>query len=151
MKVRRIVTGHDPSGRSTVWKDGEATNQSRRIEGLESTLLWVNDEVPAAFDGAEDPSARKVGIAPPPGGTRFSILEIQPGNQHFMHRTDTVDYVVCVAGTIDMDLDGGEVVKMQAGDVLIQRGTNHSWVNRASVPARIAVVLVDGKPKRVTA
>jgi quercetin dioxygenase-like cupin family protein len=148
MKVRRIVTGHDASGRSTVWKDGEATNQSRPLEGLESTLLWVSDEVPAGFDGVEDPSARKVGIAPPPGGTRFSTLEIQPGNQHFMHRTDTVDYVVCVAGTIDMDLDGGQVVKMQAGDVLIQRGTNHSWVNRGSVPARIAVVLVDGKPKR---
>jgi quercetin dioxygenase-like cupin family protein len=151
MKVRRIVTGHDASGRSTVWKDGEATNQPRRIEGLESTLLWASDEVPAAFDGVEDPSARKMGIAPPPGGTRFSILEIQPGNQHFMHRTDTVDYVVCVAGSIEMDLDGGEVVKMHAGDVLIQRGTNHSWVNRGSVPARMAVVLVDGKPKRVTA
>lgn len=148
MKVRRVVTAHDDSGRAIVWKDGEAANQTRPLDGLESTLLWVTDGVPTDYQLNDDPSTRKMGIAPPPGGTRFATLEIQPGNQHFMHRTDSVDYVVCIAGTIDMDLDGGEVVKMRPGDVLIQRGTNHSWVNRGNVPARIAVVLVDGTPKR---
>lgn len=148
MKVRRIVTGHDASGRAIVWKDGEIPDPSRPLQGLESALLWVTDEVPADYRGEEDPSTRKLGIAPPAGGTRFSTLEIQPGNQHYMHRTDTIDYVVCIAGPIDMDLDGGESVTLQAGDVLVQRGTNHSWVNRGSRPARIAVVLVDAKPKR---
>jgi quercetin dioxygenase-like cupin family protein len=90
---------------------------------------------------------RKLGLAPAPGGTRFSVLEIEPGNQAYRHRTDTLDYVVCIAGEIEMELDDS-VVKMAAGDVMIQRGTSHAWVNRGKVPARIAVVLVDGKPKR---
>jgi quercetin dioxygenase-like cupin family protein len=149
VKVRRIVTGHDGSGRAIVWKDGDVPEPSRRLPGLQSALLWVTDEVPADYRGEEDPSTRKLGIAPPAGGTRFSMLEIQPGNQHYMHRTDTIDYVVCIDGPIDMDLDGGEVVTLQAGDALVQRGTNHSWVNRGTRPARIAVVLVDAKPKSV--
>jgi hypothetical protein len=121
---------HGPRRRRTCdrldgWRGREPT---RALEGLGSTLLWLTDAVPTDYRGDDDPSARKSGIAPPPDGTRFATLEIQPGNQHFMHRTDTLDYVVCIAEAIDMDLDGGEVVTMQPGDVLIQRGTSHSWV-----------------------
>ena len=147
MKIRRIVTGHDANGKSVVWKDAPAQNQRSAVPGLVSTLMWATDETPFDYTGEEDMGERKLGIAPPPGGTRFSVLEIQPGNRAYMHRTDTIDFLVCIAGEIEMDLDDS-VVKMAAGDVMVQRGTNHSWVNRGKVPARIAVVLVDGKPKR---
>ena len=147
MKLRRIVTGHDAAGRAAVWKDGEPPTVFRAVEGITSALLWSTDATPADYTGENDMGARKLGIAPPAGGTRFSFLEIQPGNQAYLHRTDTVDFIVCVAGEIEMDLDDS-TVRMAAGDVMIQRGTSHAWVNRGSVPARIAVVLVDGKPKR---
>jgi uncharacterized cupin superfamily protein len=62
-----------------------------------------------------------------------------------MHRTETIDYVIVIAGEIDMDMDE-ETVHLRAGDVMVQRGTNHAWVNRGTVPARLAFVLVDAAP-----
>jgi quercetin dioxygenase-like cupin family protein len=147
MKVRRIVTGHDARGKAVVWRDAPAGNEQSRADRIISTLIWSTDATPFDYTRDEDMAERKLGIAPPAGGTRFSFLEIQPGNSAYMHRTDTIDYVVCVAGEIDMDLDDS-TVKLRAGDAMVQRGTNHAWVNRGSEPCRLAVVLVDGIPKR---
>ena len=71
-----------------------------------------------------------------------------PGNAPYLHRTDSLDYVICLQGEVEMQLDDGASVKLAAGDVLVQRGTNHAWLNRGSAPCRLAVVLIDGKPKR---
>jgi quercetin dioxygenase-like cupin family protein len=76
------------------------------------------------------------------------MMEFQPGNAGHLHRTDTVDYVICIAGEIDMVLDDAQSVTLRAGDVAIQRGTNHAWINRGDKPCRLAVVLVDAAPKR---
>ena len=147
MNVRRIVTGHDAHRKALVWQDGQATNQQSRADKIVSALIWSTDATPFDYTRDEDMGARSLGIAPPAGGTRFSVLEIQPGNAAYMHRTDSIDYVICVAGEIEMELDDS-TVKMRAGDVMVQRGTNHAWVNRGSGPCRLAVVLLDGKPKR---
>jgi quercetin dioxygenase-like cupin family protein len=72
-------------------------------------------------------------------------MEIQPGGQPEMHNTETIDYVVVIAGQVHMEMDDGEEVVMDAGDVMVQRGTNHSWYNRGDVPCRLAVVLIDAK------
>ena len=148
MTTRRIVTGYDASCKAVVWKDGPSTNQVRAAPGFVSNIMWITDETPCEFAGDEDMGLRKIGIAPPAGGTRFVVLEIEPQAPVFWHRTDSIDYVICIDGEVDLDLDGGQVVKMRAGDVMIQRGANHAWVNRSGGPARLAVVLVDGKPKR---
>jgi quercetin dioxygenase-like cupin family protein len=146
--IRRIVTGHDPNGKAIVWIDGPATNQKFPDEKVTSTLLWSTDSMPTDYTVDEDAGSRILGTAPPPNGTRFGILEVQPGNEiHPQHQTDTVDYTVCLSGQIDMLLDD-EVVKISAGDVLIQRGTRHAWANRGTQPARLAFVIIDGKPKR---
>jgi uncharacterized cupin superfamily protein len=88
------------------------------------------------------------GTAPPPGGTAFAIVDLDPGSAlPPLHRTDTVDYVVCVFGEVEMHLDDSKV-GMMAGDVMVQLGTSHAWVNRGSVPARLAFMMVDGTPKR---
>ena len=142
MKLRRIVTGHR-DGKAVVWKDDAPSNAASRVPGLSSTLVWSTDATPADYSRDEDMGERKLGIQPPPRGTRFSVLDVEPGNAAFMHRTDSVDYVICLAGEIEMDMDGGETVKMRAGDVMVQRGTSHSWVNRSKAPCRLAVVLVD--------
>jgi len=147
VKVRRIVTGQRGE-HAVVWKDGAAANQASRVPGLVSTLVWSTDATPADYLHDEDMGARQLGIQPPVGGSRFSVLDIAPGNAPYMHCTDSIDYVICVAGEIEMDLDGGETVKMSAGDVMVQRGTRHSWVNRSGKPCRLAVVLIDGQPKR---
>jgi len=65
----------------------------------------------------------------------------------FMHRTDTVDYGICLEGEMTMVLDDSEVV-MHKGDVCIQRGTNHAWANRSDKPCIMAFILIDGEGKR---
>jgi uncharacterized cupin superfamily protein len=62
-----------------------------------------------------------------------------------MHRTETIDYVIVMQGELDMEMDDS-VVKLKAGDVMVQRGTNHAWVNRGKEVARAAFVLIDAKP-----
>lgn len=146
--IRRIVTGHDAAGKAIVVSDGNATNIKRPDDKVSSTLMWVTDHAPSDLLAEGDAGARIVGTAPPEGGTRFAVLDIQPGNTfHGQHRTDTVDYVICLLGEVEMALDD-EVVKMKSGDIMIQRGTNHAWMNRSAAPARIAFVLIDALPKR---
>ncbi len=147
--IRRIVTGHDAAGKAVVWRDGACTNRKYPDDKVVSTLVWVTDAAPADFVMDVDAGNRNIGTAPPSGGTRFCVIDFQPGNvSHGLHRTDTVDYVICLAGEIDMELDDGNAVTMRAGDVMVQRGTAHGWVNRSATPCRLAFVLVDGAPKR---
>ena len=73
------------------------------------------------------------------------MIDFPPGNPPHMHRTETIDYVIVIEGEIDMDMDDS-TVKLKAGDVMVQRGTNHAWANRSNKMARVAFVLVDAKP-----
>jgi uncharacterized cupin superfamily protein len=122
LKVRRVVTDHDANGKSKVAIDEACANVISRRAGHESCVAWT---------GAD--------------GTIFRIVEYQPGVAPRMHRTETIDYAVVISGEIDMQLDIG-VVHLRAGDVLVQQATLHDWVNRGSVPCRIAFVLVPTQP-----
>jgi len=146
--LRRVVTGHDTAKVAKVMIDGPMTNERRPGPGMVTRLLWCTDGTPADIsigDKFEDMGQRTLGIAPPANGTRLAVIDFAPGNAPFMHRTETVDYVIVLAGELDMDMDQS-TVKLKAGDILVQRGTNHSWVNRSSQPARAAFVLIDAKP-----
>jgi quercetin dioxygenase-like cupin family protein len=145
---RRVVTGHAANGTPVIWMDGNATNHKFPSEKISSTLMWSTDESPTQMLNDEDEGTRILGSAPPANGSRFTMMEFQPGNAAHLHRTDTVDYVICVTGEIDMFLDDTQFVTLRAGDVLIQRGTYHAWANRSDKPCRIAVVLLDALPKR---
>jgi quercetin dioxygenase-like cupin family protein len=147
-KFRRVVTGHDHDGRPVFWIDGDAINHKFPSEKISSTLMWSTDQSPTEIFSAEDDGARILGSAPPPNGSRFTMMEFLPGNKGHLHRTDTVDYVICISGEIDMFLDDTQFITLRAGDVLIQRGTNHAWVNRSEEPCRLAVILLDALPKR---
>jgi mannose-6-phosphate isomerase-like protein (cupin superfamily) len=172
--IRRVVTGKDANGKAVVFQDGPATGTHRRAElGIANTLLWVTDCTPANVSSEEDAATRKVGIAPPPSGTIFRVVEFAPqkeitadyetrlqiiqglglapegpSREHprdpGMHRTRTIDYAVVLSGEIDMLLDDSEV-HLKTGDVLVQRGTNHAWVNRGDAPCQVIFVLVDAK------
>src|SRR6478672_3191033 len=146
--IRRVVTGHDARGVAKVLIDGPATNVRSSLPGSCSTLMWSSHEIPADIaigEGIEDLGNRKLGTAPPANGTRFTINDIPPGRPGVMHRTETLDYAIVLAGEIDMVMDDSTVT-LKTGDVVIQRGTNHSWVNRGSDPVRIAFVLIDAEP-----
>jgi mannose-6-phosphate isomerase-like protein (cupin superfamily) len=84
------------------------------------------------------------------GGTTFRINEWAPGHARFTHRTETLDYAIVLSGETNCELENGEAVHLKSGDVMIQRGTIHTWVNRGSVPAVTAFILIDAKPSRLT-
>ena len=146
--IRRVITGHNASNVAKVLIDAPATNAKHPDSGVVSTLMWITDRNPADIaigEKIEDMGARIVGTAPPANGTRFCVIDFPPGNHAHMHRTETIDYVIVIAGEIEMDMDDS-TVKLKAGNILIQRGTNHAWANRSNKPARVAFVLVDGQP-----
>jgi quercetin dioxygenase-like cupin family protein len=147
-RIRRVITGHDDKNVAKVIIDGPATNEKYPDVAMISTLMWATDAMPADVaigTSIEDTGNRVLGSAPPVNGTRFAVLDFPPGNTAVTHRTETLDYVIVLEGEIEMDMDDS-TVKLKAGDVLIQRGTNHTWMNRSQARARIAVVLVDAKP-----
>src|SRR6266480_2648692 len=140
--IRRFVTGHDGSNVA------KATNAKYPSPGTVSTLIWSTDRTPADIavgEEIEDLGARIIGTAAPANGTRFAVIDFPPGNVPRMHRTETIDYVIVLEGEIEMDMDGS-TVKMTAGDVMVQRGTNHAWANRSAKRARVAFVLIDAVP-----
>jgi len=146
--IRRVVTGHDASRTAKVLIDGVATNRRTSKSGGMSTLIWCTDRAPADIslgENVEDMGARLLGTPPPPNGTRFTVNDIPPGRTGPMHRTETIDYVIVISGEIEMEMDYS-TVKLKAGDVLVQRGTNHAWINRGTEPARVAFILIDATP-----
>ena len=145
--IRRIVTGHDGEV-AKVLIDAPASNAKYPGPGTVSTLIWTTDKAPAEIatgTNIEDMGARIMGTAPPAHGSRFAVIDFPPGNTGRMHRTETIDYVIVISGEIDMEMDG-TTIHLKAGDVLVQRGTIHNWINRGTAPCVIAFVLIDAKP-----
>jgi hypothetical protein len=168
-KVRRVVTGHDQDGKSVFLMDGNAPNvkEMESMPGLALTDLWETTRAPASNAGNDDAVARPVRLEPPKGGTILRIVEFPPdkawrnsadakaafesiGAGHakdahsadpMMHKTATVDYIIVLKGEIYAIMDKGETL-LKPGDILVQRGTNHSWSVRGDEPCIIAAVLV---------
>src|SRR5262249_6504018 len=93
------------------------------------------------------PTAPPATSAPPrlPTAPCFRVVSFGPGVSPRNHRTDSIDYATVISGEIDMELDGPSV-HLKAGDLLVQRGTIHNWVNKGTAPCVIAFVLVGAKP-----
>ncbi len=144
LAVRRVVTGHDKSGKATVTIDEIVHGESRR-PGAEAALIWTSLGFPANNDGDEDEAKRPDVGTFLPGGTVFRVLSLEPGNSPRMHRTDSLDYAVVLSGEIDMELDDGLMVHCKTGDVIVQRGTVHNWLNRGAETCVLLFVLIDAK------
>jgi mannose-6-phosphate isomerase-like protein (cupin superfamily) len=169
--IRRVVTTHDASGKAVVGFDNIAPQTGGQPElGVKVFNLWTTDQTPADIAGSDDAATRRVGIPPPPNGSIFRVVEFQPtpkadkldpnflakiaghdgkpGSKPLrhpgMHRTHSIDYAIVLSGEIDMLLDDSEV-HLEAGDVLVQRGAVHAWVNHGKEPCRIAFILIDAK------
>jgi quercetin dioxygenase-like cupin family protein len=145
LRVRRVVTGHDERGKARVTIDEVTSNIVVRRPGYQSSVIWATDTFPADNTGAEDGSALDVSVNPE-NGTVFRVIRYEPGVVPRMHRTDSLDYAVVVSGEIDMELDDGESVHLSAGDVVVQRGTIHNWINRGTEACVVAFVLTSAHP-----
>ena len=144
MQLRRVVTGHDAQGRATVLIDEQVKNIVSSRPGSQANVVWTTEGFPIDNDGSDDASPRQTGTTLP-GGTVFRVVEFGPGVSPRNHRTDSVDYAVVISGEIDMVLDT-QTVHLKQGDVLVQRGTIHNWVNNGTQPCTIAFALIDAKP-----
>ena len=169
---RRVVTGHDEKGVAIVVSDASATQILHRPNrpGVTLTNFWLSHCTPAEYDGATETCTGPFTLQPPFGGSVFRCVEFEPEDPNviatldgrsafaemdaadnivadarhpFMHRTDSVDYAIILTGEIYLLLDNDDVL-LRAGDVVVQRGTNHAWSNRGSKTCIVAFVLVDG-------
>lgn len=162
---RRIITGHNAAGRSVVLIDGPSTPFG---------AYWLTDSTPVNNTGSADAAEQVRRLEPPPGGSIFRFAAIPPEDSTIspaererltakmfeqmdaahcrpdtsrhpaMHKTRAIDYVVLLSGQVTLLLDEGEV-DLKPFDVVVQRGTNHAWVNKSKEPALIAAVLIDAK------
>ena len=144
LKIRRVVTGHDNQGRANVLIDEQVSNVISSRPGANSSVIWSSIGFPVDNDGDHDPSRQPIATTID-NGTVFRIVSFGPGVAPRNHRTDSIDYAVVIAGEIDMELDVGSV-HLKAGDVLVQRGTTHNWVNKGTAPCVIAFTLIASKP-----
>ena len=173
--VRRVVTGHNAQGKSVFIVDASSPHVfSRRPGAAVVTELWETRSSPADNRGNADAIDRGFRLPPPKNGSVFRIIEYPPDKERLaaleserasgddgsgfkaafdraaprhpgFHKTDSIDYAIVLAGEIHALMDEGEVL-LKAGDVLIQRGTNHAWSNRTDDPAYVAFVLIDAAP-----
>jgi mannose-6-phosphate isomerase-like protein (cupin superfamily) len=172
--IRRVVTGHDAAGRSIFISDGATPHVFSRTKGSAVVHeLWQTERTPADNRGSADAIARGHRLPPPPNGSVFRVIEYPPdaerlatiAREHALpdnsgraaasdrnnprhpgfHKTATIDYAIVLAGEIYAMMDEGEVL-LKAGDVLVQRGTNHAWSNRTNETAVVAFVLIDAEP-----
>lgn len=148
-RIRRVITGHDEQGKAVVQIDEVCTHfRENRPKGF-SCVIWSTDTSPADNTREGDAGQPGVKVTTMPDGTVFRILDFRPGVAERVHRTDTIDYVVVMQGEIDMELESGEEIHLRQGDVMVQRGTVHNWINRGTETCVMAVVLVGAKPVTV--
>jgi mannose-6-phosphate isomerase-like protein (cupin superfamily) len=174
--VRRVVTGHNADGKSVFISDSASPHVfSRRPGSAVVTDLWETRATPADNGGTADPlDDHPFRLPPPTTGSIFRVIDYPPDSERLsalveehrapddgsgrsqaldrsnarhlgFHKTNSTDYAIVLSGEIYALMDEGEVL-LKAGDVLIQRGTNHAWSNRTDVPCTVAFVLVDADP-----
>ena len=142
--MRRIVTGHDENGKSIITLDGPpARSIGEEVGGLfelwntdGESITSTDEGVPKeVMDQIAHDNFSQVGAA----HTRVDT-ERHPA----MHKTETIDYIILLKGNVTLLVDNDEV-DLEPNDVVIQRGTNHAWVNKGSEPALLIAVLIDSK------
>src|ERR1700689_4536893 len=154
MNVRRIVTGHNATGKAVIRTDEQIAAVPRIGAGISGAEIWSTDQMPidnspAGYAPQGAGFVKHTNYVGDGGGTTFRINEWAPGHARFTHRTETVDYAIVLSGEIDCEFDSGEVVHLKAGDVVIQRGTMHAWINKGPAAAVTAFILIDARPVEV--
>jgi uncharacterized cupin superfamily protein len=172
MRIRRVVTGHTPDGRSIIASDMLVEGITAAISpGAECHRLWGADQTPMLTNDGSPPPARN--YFPPPGGFRFGLFSIPPNylvppdnldweaaqreaevkfpgmgtahwdaNQPGMHTTDTIDFEYVISGEVFLVLEDGSEVHLRPGDTVVQNGTRHAWDNRGNETCRMVTCMI---------
>ncbi|HEX5392761.1 MAG TPA: cupin domain-containing protein [Rhodocyclaceae bacterium] len=145
---KRVITGHDANGKSMALRI-EQPLHTRSVPGAEFFEIWATSASPAPITADEpEPTIAVPKVHPAPGGSTVRVIDFLPANQGGvcspMHRTRTVDYGIVLEGEMVLLLTDSEV-HLKAGDIVIQRGTDHAWENRSERLARMAFILLDGE------
>jgi len=171
--MRRIVTGHNEEGKSVITIDGPpARSIGEDVGGLFE--LWNTDGQDIISSDVIDRADEEIILSPPRGGTKFRYFQINPipegipenvmqdmaadafekigagqyridtSKHPAMHKTETIDYIILLKGDVTLILDEEEI-DIKPFDVVVQRGTNHAWVNNGTEPALLIAVLIDSK------
>ena len=173
--MRRIITGHNVDGKSVVMHEGPpARSIGEDVGGLYE--IWSTESTPFSTKGFEDKADIDIELEPSKGGTKFRYFQINPtpegvpwdvlqdlaaeafdriGAAHHridtskhpaMHKTETIDYIILLKGDVTLLLDEEEV-RLDPFDTVVQRGTNHAWINHGDEPALLIAVLIDSEIK----
>ena len=173
--MRRIITGHNQHGKSIITLDGPpARSIGEDVGGLFE--IWNTDGSDIISTDEIDRADEDILLSPPSGGTKFRYFQINPlpqgvpdammqeiaadafekiGAAHHrvdtkkhpaMHKTETIDYIILLQGDVTLILDEEEI-DLKPFDVVVQRGTNHAWVNNGAEPALLIAVLIDSNIK----
>jgi quercetin dioxygenase-like cupin family protein len=145
---RRIVTGHDSTGRAVFVADGPTPNVWEAPDGGPVYELWQHAGTPDNAGRFVDATLDHRSFPPPPLGSVLRIVDFAPRAPNdvvHMHRTASLDYCYVIEGSIVAVLDDDEVT-LTAGDVLVQRGTNHGWRNESGTACKVLFVLIDAHP-----
>ncbi|MEY4720654.1 MAG: hypothetical protein RIQ46_379 [Pseudomonadota bacterium] len=139
---RRVITGLDVAGRSTVLVDGPALP----LGSGGAQLVWRGDALPMDNSGREDaaPVAFDFDLMHA-GGALFMVMDFAPGQPEFWHATDTTECIAMLAGEVVFQTETGEVT-LRAGEVLVDRGIVHSWRNDSGAVARAAITILPALP-----
>jgi quercetin dioxygenase-like cupin family protein len=140
--IQRVVTGHDGQGRA-VYKSEDVTPTRMVPSGDASFLLvWTTETVPADNNDETDGRLRDAGLTLNQGSV-IRVVDMLPGKESPMHRTNSIDYGIVLSGEIELELDDGAKRTVRQGGIIIQRGTNHLWRNTTDRPTRIAFILIE--------
>lgn len=174
--VRRIVTGHDASGRSVIVSDTPSPH-AMALAGVPNfgvTDIWKTERAPASNEGGADACSGTITLAPPASGSVFRVVQFPPDKDYVgkwkpdaafasmgesgsaaMHEGSPRHEAMHTTNSVDYAFVlEGEIwavldeseVLMKAGDVLVQRGTSHAWSNRGDRPCMVGFVLIDALP-----
>lgn len=140
--VQRVVTGHDANGRAIF--TSEDVSPTRMIPSGDAAflLLWTTATVPADNNDETDGRDREAGLTLNQGSV-IRIVDMLPGQQSPMHRTNSIDYGIVLSGEIELELDDGATRTIREGGIIVQRGTVHLWRNRTDKVCRIAFILIE--------
>lgn len=171
--LRRVVTDHNEGNRSRVLIDGEAAKLlaieetglaeiwSAPLEGarlLEATDTLADRDLKlepdagavkvrwftvAPEDDGRTPEEKEAAAAMGFAAIGASHCRIDTARHPAMHKTDSLDVIILVKGAVDLLLDDGEATSLKPGDVVIQRATNHAWVNHQKETALLVAVLIN--------
>jgi len=145
--VQRVVTGHDANGRASF--TSEDVTPTRMIPSGDASflLIWTTETVPADNNDETDGRERDAGLTLNKGSV-IRVVDMLPGKESPMHRTNSIDYGIVLKGEIELELDDGVKKTVREGGIIIQRGTNHLWRNTTGQPARIAFILIEAPAYR---